>query len=54
MNFSLSVIRNMALQDLLTADVTNLLQTKQEHIDNAHIAEDSVINKSDIKITIIL
>jgi HD-GYP domain-containing protein (c-di-GMP phosphodiesterase class II) len=48
-NFSLSVIRNMEMQDLLTADETNLAEIKEEHIDNAHIVGDIVIKKSDIK-----
>jgi HD-GYP domain-containing protein (c-di-GMP phosphodiesterase class II) len=47
--FSLSVIRNMELQDMLTADEANPAEIKEEQVDNAHIVGDIVIKKSDIK-----
>ncbi|HTZ17997.1 MAG TPA: HD domain-containing phosphohydrolase [Dissulfurispiraceae bacterium] len=48
-NFSLQVIRNLELQDLLKADEANPAEIKEEHVDNAHIIGDIVINKTDIK-----
>jgi len=48
-NFSLSIIRNLEMQDLLIADETNPAEIKEEHIDNAHIVGDIVIKKTDIK-----
>ncbi len=49
-NFSLSVIRNLEMQDLLKADEAAPAELKEEYIDNAHMVGDIVIKKSDIKL----
>ena len=48
-NFSLHVIRNMEMHDLLAADISNPAEIKIEHRDYDQTIGDIVIKKSDIK-----